>query len=109
MILLLLLLASFLASTRAPAEDFYQGKTISLFVGNGAGGGYDQYARLLARHMGKHIPGEPAMVVKNQPGAGGITMANALYATAPRDGLTIGMMIRDNPMAAMVGNPAVKF
>ena len=109
MILLALLLASVLTVAGASAEDFYQGKTISLFVGNGAGGGYDQYARLLARHMPKHIPGSPAIVVKNQPGAGGITMANTLFTTAPRDGLTIGMMIRDNPMAAMVGNPAVKF
>jgi tripartite-type tricarboxylate transporter receptor subunit TctC len=108
-ILLTLLLAPFLSAAGAAADDFYQGKTITLLVGNAAGGGYDQYARLLARHMGKHIPGEPAIVVKNQLGAGGILMANALYATAPRDGTTIGMMIRDNPMAALIGNPAVKF
>jgi tripartite-type tricarboxylate transporter receptor subunit TctC len=93
----------------AAAEDFYKGKTITLLVGSGEGGGYDQYARLLARHMGKYIAGEPAIVVKNQPAAGGIAMANALYATVPRDGLTIGMMLRDNPLAPLLGNPAAKY
>src|SRR5579871_3393054 len=86
------------ATSAATAEDFYKGKTITLMVGSGEGGGYDHYARLLGRHMGKYIPGEPAIVVKNQPAAGGIAMANALYTTAPRDGLTIGLMLRDNPL-----------
>jgi tripartite-type tricarboxylate transporter receptor subunit TctC len=93
----------------AVAEDFYKGKTITLLVGSGEGGGYDQYARLLARHMGKYIPGEPAIVVKNQPAAGGIAMANALYTTVPRDGLTIGMMLRDNPLEPLLGNAAAKY
>lgn len=93
----------------AGAEDFYKGKTITLMVGSAEGGGYDQYARLLARHMGKYIAGEPGIVVKNQPGAGGMVMANAMYATVPRDGLTIGMMVRDNPLEPVLGNPAAKF
>ena len=105
----LLIMASLLAVFPASAEDFYKGKTITLLVGSGEGGGYDQYARLLARHMGKYIPGEPAIVVKNQPAAGGMAMANALYTTAPRDGLTIGMMLRDNPLERLLGNPAAKF
>ncbi len=93
----------------AGAEDFYRGKTITLIVGSGEGGGYDQYARLLARHMGKYIAGEPAIVVKNQPAAGGIAMANAMYTTVPRDGLTFGMMVRDNPLEPVLGNPAAKY
>ena len=93
----------------AAAQDFYKGKTINLLVGSAEGGGYDQYARLLARHMGKYIAGEPGIVVKNQPAAGGMAMANAMYATVPRDGLTIGMMARDNPLEPLLGNTAAKF
>jgi len=93
----------------AAAEDFYTGKTITLMVGSGEGGGYDQYARLLARHMGKYIPGEPTIIVKDQPGAGGMVMANAMYAAVPRDGLTIGLMSRDNPLQPLLGNAAAKF
>src|ERR1700688_2355529 len=77
-------------NTPACAEDFYKGKTITLLVDSAEGGGYDQYARLLARHMGKYIAGEPSIVVKNQPAAGGMAMANAMYATVPHDGLTFG-------------------
>jgi tripartite-type tricarboxylate transporter receptor subunit TctC len=106
---LLLGFACLTAAVPAAAQDFYKGKTITLLVGSAEGGGYDQYARLLARHMGKYIPGEPGMVVKNQPGAGGMVMANAMYASVPRDGLTIGMMVRDNPLEPVMGNPAAKF
>jgi tripartite-type tricarboxylate transporter receptor subunit TctC len=91
------------------ADDFYRGKTISLVVANAAGGGYDLYARLLARHMGRHIPGNPAIVVKYQGGAGGMVMAAALYSSTPRDGLTIGLMARANPLERVLGNPAAKF
>jgi tripartite-type tricarboxylate transporter receptor subunit TctC len=104
-------LACVLAFISAPAkaEDFYKGKIITLLVGSAEGGGYDQYARLLARHLGKHIAGEPGIVVKNQPAAGGMAMANAMYATVPRDGLTIGMMSRDIPLQPLFGNTAAKF
>src|SRR5258708_1585338 len=96
----LLLVLAFGPALAAPAgaDDFYKGKTITLVVANAAGGGYDLYARLLARHMGRHIPGEPGLVVKYQPGAGGMLMANAIYGTAPRHGLTIGLMARANPL-----------
>jgi tripartite-type tricarboxylate transporter receptor subunit TctC len=93
-LLLALVLGPGLAAVAA-GEDFYKGKTITLVVANAAGGGYDLYARLLARHMGRHIPGEPSFIVKYQPGVGGLVMANAIYAMAPRDGLTIGLMARD--------------
>ena len=100
--------AACLASSAA-AEDFYRGKTINLIVGNASGGGYDAYARLLARHMPKYIAGEPLFVVRNMPGAGGMAMSNYLYSQAPRDGLTIGMMSRANPIEPVLGNPAAKF
>jgi tripartite-type tricarboxylate transporter receptor subunit TctC len=108
---LLLGLACLLAAAIRPAgaEDFYKGKVITLLVGSAEGGGYDQYARLLARHLGKHIAGEPGVVVKNQPAAGGMAMANAMYATVARDGLTIGMMTRDIPLQPLFGNSAAKF
>src|ERR1700760_3835793 len=82
-LILILACLPFAFSAAAQAEDFYKGKTITLVVGNGTGGGYDAYARLLARHMSKYIPGNPAIVVKNQPGAGGMLMSNAMYTTVP--------------------------
>jgi tripartite-type tricarboxylate transporter receptor subunit TctC len=74
----------------AKAEDFYQGKTISIIVGYAAGGGYDTYARTLARHLGNHIPGKPTVIVQNMTGAGSLIAANYLYKKAEPDGLTIG-------------------
>jgi len=75
----------------APAQDFYAGKTINIVVGYSAGGGYDQYARLLARHFGRHIPGNPGIVVQNMPGAATLTAVRHLAANAPRDGTAITM------------------
>ena len=83
--------------------DFYKGKLIKVVVGFGSGGGYDAYARLLARHFGKHIPGNPSLVVQNMPGAGGLRAANFIYAAAPKDGTTIGTFSRDIPLLAMMG------
>jgi tripartite-type tricarboxylate transporter receptor subunit TctC len=91
------------------AADFYSGKTITLSVGNTAGGGYDIYARLLARYMGKYIPGEPNFVVKNQPGAGGKVLSNEMYSKTAPDGLSIGMMARDNPLEPVLGVAAARF
>jgi tripartite-type tricarboxylate transporter receptor subunit TctC len=72
------------------AQDFYRGKSLSLLVGFSAGGGYDLNARLLARHIGRHIPGNPAAVVVNMPGAGTLTLLQSLDLTAPKDGTIIG-------------------
>ena len=69
-----------------PVADFFAGRQISLFIGTTAGGGYDLYARALARHMGRHIPGRPTLIAKNMPGAGGLALANYLYNRAPNDG-----------------------
>ncbi|MFN3891364.1 MAG: Bug family tripartite tricarboxylate transporter substrate binding protein [Beijerinckiaceae bacterium] len=71
-------------------DEFYRGRTLNIVVGSDAGSGYDAYARLVGRHIGKHIPGNPVVVVQNQPGAGSVTMANTLSNTGARDGTTIG-------------------
>ena len=90
--------------------DFYKGKNVSVIVGYGPGGGYDVYTRLVARHMGKYIPGNPNMVVQNMPGAGSLVAANYLYNVAPKDGTVFGMFARNMPLIAVLGgNPAVKF
>jgi tripartite-type tricarboxylate transporter receptor subunit TctC len=80
-----------LTSSVVWADDFYRGKTISLIIGSNTSGGYDTYGRLLARHMGKHIAGHPAIVVQNMPGAGGLRSANHIYNVAAKDGTVIGI------------------
>jgi len=77
------------AAQSQPAADFYAGKQVSLLIGTTPGGGYDAYARALARHLGRHIPGNPGIIVKNMPGAGGLALANHLYNRAPKDGTEI--------------------
>src|ERR1700720_542866 len=74
--------------------DFYAGKNVQLVIGYATGGGYDEYARLLGRHIARHIPGHPTVVVQNMPGAGSIRAANYLYNVAPKDGTTIGGFAR---------------
>ena len=92
--LLRLILAAALYAPAAQAQDavaaFYKGKQISLIVGSSAGGGYDTYARLLGRHLGKHIPGNPIIVPSNMPGAASNAAAAHIYAVAPKDGTVIG-------------------
>src|SRR5262249_26282720 len=78
--------ANLAAPAIAAATDFYAGKAIQLLIGFSAGGGYDAYGRLLAHHMGRHIPGNPRLVVQNMPGAGSLKAVNYLYNVAPRDG-----------------------
>jgi tripartite-type tricarboxylate transporter receptor subunit TctC len=80
-----------LSSAQAQSSDaFYAGKNLEIYAGSSAGAGYDLYARLLSRHIGKHLPGTPTIVVKNLAGAGGLRLANWLYSVAPRDGSVIG-------------------
>jgi tripartite-type tricarboxylate transporter receptor subunit TctC len=85
---------SVLAALAAPAQadDFYAKKTITMIVGANPGGGYDLYARALVRHYSRYIPGEPNVVIQHMPGAGSINLANHMYARAPKDGLTVGMI-----------------
>src|ERR1700757_1067705 len=86
-------LAAGLVARPAAAADFYAGKTIDFEVGADVGGGYDIYARTLARHMGSHIPGNPTIVVKNMPGAGSGRTAVFISNVAPKDGGTIGALM----------------
>src|SRR5579871_4829377 len=93
LLLLLLAIASFAELSTARADevsDFYRGKQVTLYVGFGPGGGYDVYARLLARHIGKYIPGNPSIVVRDMPGTGGLTMTNFVANIGPKDGTVIG-------------------
>src|SRR5688572_33393341 len=89
------LVAAIVVSTSAMSSDdvaaFYKGKTIAATIGYPPGGGYDVYMRTLARHIGRHIPGNPAVVPRNMPGAGSLVAANYLYNTAPKDGTVIGI------------------
>jgi tripartite-type tricarboxylate transporter receptor subunit TctC len=99
-----------LAVAEPSALDFYKGKVITLIVGNGPGGGFDVLGRLLARHMGRHIPGNPSIVVQNMPGAGTLVAANYLYNRAPRDGTEFGLVARNMPLLGVLGrNPNVRF
>ena len=80
-----------LSPTNAPADDFYAGKSLSFIVGYRAGGGYDTYTRAVARHIGRHIPGQPSAVVENKGGAGSLIAANYLYSRSAADGLAVGV------------------
>jgi tripartite-type tricarboxylate transporter receptor subunit TctC len=106
------LFALALLASRVNAADpanFYQGKTVRIIVGLAAGGGYDLYARTLARHMGNHIPGNPAVVVENMTGAGSIIAANHLYKIAKPDGLTIGHYLGGIALQQLLGKPGIEF
>src|SRR5262245_49808999 len=89
------------AVSSARPDDFYRGKTIDLIVASAPAGGYDLYARLLARHMGRHIPGSPTFVVQNMPGAGGVRATQFLFNVARKDGTVIGVITRDAPDPAL--------
>jgi tripartite-type tricarboxylate transporter receptor subunit TctC len=104
------LLCSVVAAHADAVADFYRGRTVQLVLGYGPGGGYDVYARVLAQHMGKHIPGNPTVVVQNMPGAGSLRATNYLFNTAPRDGSVFGGFARDMPLiGVLAGNNAVQF
>lgn len=90
-------------------EDFYAGKQVSLYIGYSPGGGYDTYARVLARHIGRHIPGNPTVVPQNMPGAGSLTLANFLYNIAPKDGTVLGTIGRGLAMEPLLGGAGTRF
>ena len=91
------------------ADDFYKGKTIRFVVGFAAGGGYDTYARAIARHIGKHIPGNPTIVVENKTGAGSLIVANETYNSAKPDGLFVGIWNSAYVLRQALGDKAVRF
>jgi len=90
-------------------EPFYRGKTVRIIVGASAGGGYDTYSRTIARHIGKHIPGNPTFAVENMPGAGFLISANHMYKVAKPDGLTIGHFIGGLFLQQLLGKPGIEF
>src|SRR5688572_7864512 len=89
--------------------NFFEGKALRLVVGFTAGGGYDAYTRTLARHLGKHIPGNPSMIVENMPGAGSMISANYTFKAARPDGLTIGHFIGGLFLQQLLGKPGIEF
>jgi hypothetical protein len=93
----------------AAADDFYAGKQITLIVGAGVGGGYDHQARLVARHLGKHIAGNPVIVVQNMPAAGSIAATNYMFSTAPKDGTTIALVQRGMLLAKLTYPGGTRF
>jgi tripartite-type tricarboxylate transporter receptor subunit TctC len=97
------------ATSATAQESFYQGKTVRVIVGGSAGGGYDTYTRLIARHLGKHVPGNPNFVVENMTGAGTLISANHVYKVAKPDGLTIGHFIGGLLLQQVLGKPGIEF
>jgi tripartite-type tricarboxylate transporter receptor subunit TctC len=93
----------------AGVEEFYKGRTLQVVIGYSAGGGYDLYARVLARHIARHIPGNPTVTPQNMPGAGSLKAANYLYSVAPRDGTVIGIFGRGLAMEPLIGTSDAKF
>ncbi|HEX9465576.1 MAG TPA: tripartite tricarboxylate transporter substrate-binding protein [Alphaproteobacteria bacterium] len=94
------------SATAAGVEDFYKGRSVNLIIGYSVGGGYDLYARVLARHLGRHIPGNPTIVPQNMPGAGSLKAIIYLYSVAPKDGSVIGTFGRTVPIAPLLGSDA---
>jgi len=91
------------------ANNFYRGKTIEVFAGSAAGSGYDNYARIVSRHISRFIPGSPDVLVRNMPGASGLILANFLYNQAPRDGTVFGIIHNNLTVEPMIGNKNARF
>ncbi len=108
-LLAVVFLALSLAEPVSAQEPFYKGKLVRIVVGYAPGGGFDTFSRLLARHLKRHIPGNPSIIVQNMPGAGSMIAANRVYAMQPSDGLTIVNFHYNVAMQSFVGDPAVKF
>src|SRR3954470_20418524 len=86
----------------AQDADVFRGKSLTLYIGTGPGGGYDTYGRLVARHLGRMLPGNPVIVVQNMPGASSLVLANFLYNKAPRDGTALGVINQAMPMEQLL-------
>jgi len=97
------------AGSSAAQQEMFAGKTITIYVGYTAGGSYDLYGRLAARHLGAHLPGHPAVVVQNMPGAGSLKAANYLYEVAPRDGTALGVVVESTALEQALANPAAQY
>jgi tripartite-type tricarboxylate transporter receptor subunit TctC len=114
LLVLVLALSCIGGAMTAPAAaqgvaDFYRGKQITFMVGSSPGGGYDAIARLVARHLVTHIPGNPGVVVQNTPGGGSLTMSNRIYRVAPQDGTVVGLVQRGVLLAQLTKQPNIQF
>jgi tripartite-type tricarboxylate transporter receptor subunit TctC len=108
----MLAIAALLAAGDACAqstEQFFARKTVTIIIGYTAGGSYDLYGRMVARHLGKHIPGQPAVIAQNMPGAGSLKAANYLYEVAPKDGTALGVIVESAALEQALANPAVQY
>src|SRR6516225_10037874 len=92
-----------------PIADFYKGRTVTVVVSSSAAGGYDTLARAVARHMGRHMPGNPIFIVRNMPGAGGMTATNFLYNNADKDGSVIGLVQNNTPFEPLFGTKEARY
>jgi tripartite-type tricarboxylate transporter receptor subunit TctC len=104
-----LVLSGAMKANAGPVADFYKGKQIKIVVGYGPGGGYDSYARLLARHMSRHIPGNPGIVIQNMPGQGSLLAANYVANIVPRDGTALGVFGAPAALEPLFGNKRAQF
>ena len=104
-------LASLMLPVAAKADPaaFYRGKTVTILIGFGAGGGYDTYARVLARNYGRFIPGNPTVIPRNMPGAGALLVANHIFNAAPKDGTEIGLVAASTIMEPLLGNEKARY
>ena len=89
--------------------DFYKGRNVTVVVSSSAAGGYDTVARAVARHIGRHMPGNPAVIVRNMPGAGGMTATNFLYNNADKDGSVIGLVQNNTPFEPLLGTKEARY
>ena len=103
------LILAMLVTAAAQERDFYRGKTITIIIPIGPGGAYDAYARLLSRHLGRHIPGNPSIIARNMPGGGGVIASNYLYNVAPQDGTTLSIIISSFATDQLFENPQIKY
>lgn len=108
-VVLICVAVSIAANTQAATHDFYKGKTVRILVGASAGGAFDTWGRMIGRHLGKQIPGNPVVVVENVTGAGGLILANQVYKTTRPDGLTIATFNGGLLMGQILGRPGIEF
>jgi tripartite-type tricarboxylate transporter receptor subunit TctC len=107
---LTMVVVSLLVTPSVYSQDtFFKGKTMRIIVGGPPGGGFDTYARMIARQMSKHIPSAPTIIVDNMPGAGMMIAANHIYKAAKPDGLTIGHFTGSQSISQILGQPGVEF
>lgn len=103
------LAAAFAAPAAAQENPFAGGKSLTMIIGFGAGGGYDLWGRTVGRHIGRHLPGNPVTVPQNMPGAGSYNAANHIYSVAPKDGTVMGIIARDAPLGPLTGHTGARF